>query len=53
MKRLAYILATAAVIFTAPAFAQQYDFVINGGRVMDLETMYDNVTPQFISGPKG
>jgi len=42
MKRLTYALAIAAVMFAAPAFAQQYDLVINGGRVMDPETMYDD-----------
>jgi N-acyl-D-amino-acid deacylase len=43
MKRLTYALAAAAVMFAVPAFAQQYDLVINGGRVMDPETMYDDI----------
>jgi len=43
MKRLTCALATAAVMFAAPAFAQQYDLVINGGRVMDPETMFDSI----------
>jgi hypothetical protein len=38
MKRLRCALAAAAVMFAVPAFAQQYDLVINGGRVMDPET---------------
>ncbi|MGE5264474.1 MAG: aminoacylase, partial [Acidobacteriota bacterium] len=43
MKCLTYVLVAAAVMFAAPAFAQQYDLVINGGRVMDPETMYDDI----------
>jgi len=43
MKRLNFVLATAAVMFAAPAFAQQFDLVINNGRVMDPETMYDSI----------
>ena len=43
MKHLTCVLATAAVIFAAPAFAQQFDLVINNGRVMDPETMYDSI----------
>jgi hypothetical protein len=48
MKRLTYILAAAAVMFAAPAFAQQYDLVINGGRVMDGEApdMRKHLAPQ-------
>jgi hypothetical protein len=43
MKHLICVLATAAVMFAAPAFAQQFDLVINGGRVMDPETMFDSI----------
>jgi len=43
MKRLTCVLAVVAVMFTAPVLAQQYDLVINGGRVMDPETMYDDI----------
>ncbi|MBS0251290.1 MAG: amidohydrolase family protein, partial [Proteobacteria bacterium] len=43
MARLTFILATVAIVFANPAFAQQYDLVINGGRVMDPETMYDDI----------
>ena len=55
----------AALIFgsTAPSFAQDYDLVINNGRVIDPETMLDAklnvgvkdgriaiITPKTISG---
>lgn len=43
MKHLAYVFVAAAVMIASPALAQQYDLVINGGRVMDPETMYDKV----------
>ena len=33
----------AAVFLSSAAVAQQFDLVINGGRVMDPETMYDDV----------
>ncbi|MDX3969711.1 MAG: hypothetical protein QHD01_24390 [Bradyrhizobium sp.] len=39
MKHFAFI--AAAMMVAAPAFSQQYDLVLNGGRVMDPETMYD------------
>jgi hypothetical protein len=32
MKRLTVILAAAAMMFAFPAFSQQYDLVIKGGR---------------------
>lgn len=40
------IASLAAAIFfqaTRPAAAEDYDLVINGGRVMDPETMYDDI----------
>jgi len=43
MKRLIGILATTVVMFAPPSFAQQYDLVINGGRVMDPETIYHDI----------
>lgn len=33
MARMTYALATAAAMLAAPAFALQYDLVINNGRV--------------------
>jgi len=39
MRHPIYILVTAAMIFAASTFAQDYDLVINGGRVMDPETI--------------
>ncbi|MGE0056326.1 MAG: amidohydrolase family protein [Hyphomicrobium sp.] len=43
MKSLTCALAIAVTMFAAPSFAQQYDLVINGGRVMDPQTMYDDI----------
>ena len=43
MRQLASTLAFAAAMFTVPALAQDYDLVINGGRVMDPETMFDSI----------
>ncbi|WP_419780301.1 amidohydrolase family protein [Maridesulfovibrio sp.] len=44
-KRIAVFIATVAVLLctTFTANAQDYDLVINGGRVMDPETMFDDV----------
>ncbi|QLH51321.1 MAG: aminoacylase [Candidatus Accumulibacter cognatus] len=36
--------------WTSNAFAQDYDLVINGGRVMDPETMYDEIANVGIKG---
>lgn len=57
MKRATLLLAVAtaiavAVAVAAPASAQQYDLVINGGRVMDPETMYDDVANVGIKGDR-
>jgi N-acyl-D-amino-acid deacylase len=43
MKRLRYALAAAAILFATPVSAQQFDLVINNGRVMDAETMFDSI----------
>lgn len=43
MKKLRCVLTAAAVALAVPASAQQYDLVINGGRVIDPETMYDDI----------
>jgi len=37
MKRLTCTLAAAAITLATPVSAQQFDLVINGGRVMDPE----------------
>ncbi|MCB1489283.1 MAG: hydrolase [Bauldia sp.] len=39
----AFTAAIAAVVPGAPALAQDFDLVINGGRVMDPETMFDSI----------
>jgi len=38
------------MVFAVPAFAADYDLVINGGRVMDPETKYDKVANVGIKG---
>jgi len=43
MKRLTIATALVALTIATSAFAQQYDLVINDGRVMDPETMYDAI----------
>lgn len=43
MIRLNFAIAAAAMIFAAPALAQDYDLVINNGRVIDPETPFDDV----------
>ncbi len=45
MKRLAILLAgmVLGLMLAVPAIAADYDIVINNGRVMDPETMYDAV----------
>ncbi len=43
MKRMTCVLAAATAMFAAPVSAQQFDLVINGGRVMDPETMFDSI----------
>ena len=46
MKKTTLImLACAGLAFTAAA--QDYDVVINNGRVIDPETIKDNATPQM------
>ena len=40
----------AAVSFTATSSAQDYDLVINNGRVMDPETQFDDVANVAIKG---
>ena len=49
MTRLAFIVAATAMMFATTAFAQQYDLVIKGGRVMDPETKLDAVRNVGIS----
>ena len=45
MKRLSdlFALAVLAVAIATPAMAADYDVVINNGRVMDPETLFDGV----------
>jgi len=45
MKRLTVVLASVVLglMLAVPALAQDFDLVINNGRVMDPETMYDAV----------
>lgn len=44
MKQVTLALAiAAAVAIVIPASAQQYDLVINNGRVMDPETLFDDI----------
>ena len=52
MKSMTASLAVVAMcLATTPlANAQQYDLVINGGRVMDPETMYDGVANVGVNG---
>jgi len=50
MNRLAYAFAIAAMTIATSAAAQQYDLVINNGRVMDPETMRDEVANVGIKG---
>lgn len=38
-----YICIALGLILSAPVLAADYDLVINGGRVMDPETMYDDI----------
>lgn len=51
MKRESLVLAAVTVMAIAtPAAAQQYDLVINGGRVMDPETGFDAVANVGVKG---
>ena len=46
MKKQSHVLTGTllmSVIWVVPTFAQDYDLVINNGRVMDPETLYDDV----------
>ena len=45
MKRLTTLLAGMALglMLAVPAMAADYDLVINNGRVIDPETMYDDI----------
>jgi len=52
MKRLKFVTALLATTIATSAFAQQYDLVINGGRVMDPETNFDTVANVGIKGGK-
>ncbi len=54
MKKI--VIVSICVILTlvvsVPAMAQDYDLVINNGRVMDPETMYDDIANVGIKGNK-
>ena len=46
MKKQSHVLTGTllmSVIWAVPTFAQDYDLVINNGRVMDPETLYDDI----------
>ena len=45
MRRFAMVCISIGLsaALAAPSHAQSYDLVINGGRVMDPETMYDDI----------
>ena len=43
MKKLPALLSVAALVLSAQVSAKDYDLVIEGGRVMDPETKFDEV----------
>lgn len=43
MSYITSILAFTTAMLAVPAFAQEFDLVITGGRVMDPETLYDDI----------
>ncbi len=49
-KRLLVSTLILGVMSVAPAYAQNYDLVINNGRVMDPETMFDSVANVAVKG---